>query len=908
MGIISKLSVNRSGKRDLTTYGTLALAMFWIVLVTGIILAVPFDVKDPYLSISEFLLSNPWAALIRNLHFWSAQLFLIFSLIHLYDHFHYKESIGLKKSVAWRLSLSVLIIFLAMLTGFLLKGDADSFQARQILETLAQRIPLAGNMLALSLLGDSGGYQLIYVHHIATFTIFISIVMVEHSHKFWPSARDFHFSFSSVLVLSYLFSAPLHDNLNPTIKGPWYFVGFQEILHWLSHPEWSLLLFLFVLILVYKVNSGKGRVVFLSKRCLLIYAGIYFVLTIIGVLFRGEGWKWINPWDPAYKYSVLHKFKMPHVDFSPGFSLQEAAGSPVVMGRKESCLVCHKEPHGFADAHKPNAIGCFSCHSGDPFATSKNKAHRGMILIPGDLANAGQTCGTTQCHPDIVQRLPSSLMSTLSGVISVDRYVFNEQSNPDLLTDIHDLGHSGADVHLKNLCVRCHLGNPKTSFGPVNEMSRGGGCLACHLNYSAEAELALMRNPDTLLNVHPSVSLKITDDHCLGCHSRSGRISTSYQGWHETTVEAGQMPDSSNYRLVEGSRVFTRAPEDVHHKLGLECIDCHHSREVMGDGKRYRHEEDQEDVRCTDCHFKGKPLTVTATGLDYESAKIAALRFGNIENKHFLKTHKYGHPLINTYVENDSVLFLAKNTGKQMVLKPPATVCTSDHAHPGMTCSACHSAWAPTCIGCHNSYDPDAPGYDMLNNKDIKGSWVEYVGSYTPMEPTLGIRSAGSLKEIIPVIPGMVLTIDKGSFPGATGDPIIFHRLFTPIAPHTTSARGRDCKSCHNNPVALGYGRGKLKYFTEKGPGKWTFDPYYENDRHDGLPADAWTGFLMNPTGMFATRTNVAPFDIQTQQKILTVGACLTCHDEGSAVMLQSLTDYQKVLDQRSARCVLPEW
>lgn len=908
MGIISKLSVNRQGKREQATYGTLALAMFWIVLASGILLAVPFDMKAPYLSISGFVVSNPWAAFIRNLHFWSSQFFLIFSLIHLYDHFHYKESIRLSNGVAWRLSLGVLIIFLAMLTGFLLKGDADSIQARQILATLAQRIPVIGKMLAFSLLGDPGSFQLIYVHHIATFTILISIVMVEHSRKFWPSAREFLLSSLSLVLLSYFFSAPLHDNLNPTVKGPWYFVGFQEILHWLSHPEWSLLFFVLVLILIYIVNSGSGRAVFLSKRSLLFFTGIYFMLTITGLFFRGEGWRWINPWDSGYRYSVLHNFKSPRLDFSPGFSLMEAAGSPVVMGRKESCLVCHKEPHGFTDSHKPVTIGCFSCHGGDPFATAKSQAHRGMILIPGDLAKAGQTCGTTQCHPDIVQRLPSALMSTLSGVISVDRYVFNEQNNPDVLADVNQLGYTAADVHLKNLCVRCHLGNPKTVYGPVNEKSRGGGCLACHLNYSAEAEKVLAQNPDTLLNAHPSISLNITDDHCFGCHSRSGRISTSYQGWQETTLEAGKMPDSNNYRLVEDSRVFTKVPDDVHHKLGIECIDCHNSWEVMGDGHRYAHEEDQEDVQCIDCHFNDDPLTFTSAELDNESAIIAALRFGNIENRHFLKTHKYGHPLINAYVEGDSILFLTKNTGKKMVMKPPSMVCTRDNAHTGLTCSACHSAWAPTCIGCHNKYEPNTPGYDMLNNKDVRGSWVEYIGSYTPQEPALGFRYAGTKKEIVPVTPGMVLTIDKASFPGSTGDSIIFHRLFAPVAPHTTAAKGRDCKSCHNNPVALGYGRGILKYTVENGNGKWTFDPYYANDRHDGLPADAWTGFLMQRTGKVSTRTNVIPFDIQTQQKILTVGACLTCHDEGSTIMIQSLTDYQKVLDQRSAKCVLPEW
>ena len=40
------------------------------------------------------------------------------------------------------------------------------------------------------------------------------------------------------------------------------------------------------------------------------------------------------------------------------------------------------------------------------------------------------------------------------------------------------------------------------------------------------------------------------------------------------------------------------------------------------------------------------------------------------------------------------------------------------------------------------------------------------------------------------------------------------------------------------------------------------------------LPADAWTGFLMNRTDDVSTRTNVFPFDIEDAEKD-TDGRCL---------------------------------
>lgn len=896
-----------------TTYGKLAIALFAYVIISGVLLAIPFDVKEPYTSISGMLVMNPWASFIRNIHFWSSQLFLVVSLLHLYDHYHKREKIGLKKGLAFRLSVGFFIIFMAMLTGFLLRGDADALQARQILQSLSNGIPFIGKSLAISLLGNENDYQLIYVHHIATFSIFIAVIILEHAKTIWPRSKDFVAVFVVLLLVSYFFSAPLHDNLNPTVKGPWYFVGFQEILHWLSHPVWSIAFVVVLLTLLFLVNIGKRKLVYLSKRSLLVFAGFYLVLTLIGLFFRGENWQLIFPGQANYSYSVLHAFKTERVNFSPDFSATQMVNAPLIQGRKESCLVCHDNIQGFTDSHKPESIGCFSCHGGNPFATTKEQSHREMILIPGNLENSMQSCGTTQCHPDISQRVPSGLMATLSGMISVDRFVFKEQDNPDILTDVHQLGASAADEHLRNLCVRCHLGNPKTELGPVDESSRGGGCLACHINYSDQAKAALELHKQysadtTYLNFHPSVSLQITNDHCFGCHSRSGRISTSYEGWHETTMEAEEMPDSAHYRLIEGSRVFTFIEEDIHHRSGLECIDCHHSYEVMGDGKRYAHQEQQEDVQCIDCHFSGDALLIDAADLDNESAIIASLRFGNIADRKLLQTNKYKHALINTMYKNDSAFMFTKNGGELFYMKEPADECTRNEAHSDLSCSSCHSAWAPSCIGCHNSYDKNEPGYDMVRNKEKQGSWVEYIGQYDAKLPALGKRVSTNGKEIIPVVPGMVLTIDMASYSKKLHDSLIFQRLFAPSAPHTTSAKGRSCKSCHNSSVALAYGEGKLSYNILDGKGKWIFEPLYENSIYDNLPLDAWTGFMQNRSGDVSTRTDVFPFSVEEQKKILTVGACLTCHEEKSDIMKQSLNNFSDLLDKRSAHCILPNW
>ncbi len=108
--------------------------------------------------------------------------------------------------------------------------------------------------------------------------------------------------------------------------------------------------------------------------------------------------------------------------------------------------------------------------------------------------------------------------------------------------------------------------------------------------------------------------------------------------------------------------------------------------------------------------------------------------------------------------------------------------------------------------------------------------------------------------------------------------------------------------------MALGFGKGLLKYQIKNGQGRWTFDPAYENNPHDGLPEDAWTGFLQNRTGIVSTRKNVKPFSVKEQEKILLVGTCLTCHKGNSKVMQESLNDFEKILQHRSPKCILPVW
>jgi hypothetical protein len=889
--------------------GSIASSAMLVCAASGVLLAVPYSVKEPLDSISLMVLDNPAAAFIRNIHFWSAQFFLVFSILHLIDHFIQKTEYDLGRGIWLRLTLSLPVMFFVMITGFILKGDADAFSAFRILAALFEKIPLTGGLLKSSLMGSESNLELVYIHHVATATIILFIILYEHSRKIWPAMTGFIILLFLILLMSFFLHAPIgHDSG----KGPWYFIGFQEILHWSSQPGWTWIMFLAVLFLIWVLPMTAFKLNVRLKSLLLLMLVLYVFLTITGAFFRTENWQWKWPWQAGQFNGNVISFHPLNLKLAEEYGFMEPI--PVIRGQREGCLVCHYNVTGFTEAHNPEAIGCFSCHKGNPFTLNKNHAHRRMTLVPGNLADAAKSCGNASCHPDIPRRVTNSIMSTMSGVVTVDRFVFGENDKLSALAHIRDIGYTAADQHLRDLCANCHLGHPKTEYGPVTQLSRGGGCNACHLDYPDSALAYLPRIKAMSQSgpfYHPQLNLNITDGHCFGCHSRSGRIALNYEGWHETLFEKENIPSGGKYRVLDDQRVFEYIREDVHHKAGMVCIDCHTSYGLMGDGNLYAHKEEQVKIRCEDCHFSERPKTKVYQELDAESKKIIASRKWQVDDLDFIIGSESGLPLVNVWLDKNGQAYMrAKLHDTLLNLKAPLLICSGSKSHHSLTCESCHTSWVPQCLGCHNSYDPAVKGFDLIVYKEKMGSWVEHVGQFMADQPTLGvIAGKEGNKQVRTFTPGMILSIDKSSFNDDGESPrSLFHRLFAPISAHTTVRDGRSCKSCHLDPLAIGYGRGELIYEVSSGKGKWSFRNKFALNENDRLPEDAWTGFLNERTGVSATRENARPFNLEEQRAILTVGACLTCHAEDSPVMKESLKDFAALLKKVNKKCVLPDW
>jgi hypothetical protein len=586
---------------------------------------------------------------------------------------------------------------------------------------------------------------------------------------------------------------------------------------------------------------------------------------------------------------------------------------PKVLGHREGCVVCHLPMAGFIKAHDPKAIGCASCHLGNPFTMDKSAAHRNMVLVSGNLSEADRTCGTSKCHPLLGDNIHASLMASGRGMVSVDRYVFGETGSPDGHGHLSKLGKSPAQDHLRKLCASCHLAKVKTKPAPISQLSRGGGCTACHLKYGEEAraQLGMYEEKGGLPKFHPSLSLQVGSDHCFGCHSRSGRISTNYEGWHESEREPDEVPKSPGFRILEDKRVFTRMSPDIHFERGMECIDCHTWREAMGDGKGYFHEEEQVEISCEDCHPVKKPHMIAREGLKEIDAKIVKRRkaLGAISN--FVLTSKTGLPLLNVTLDaTGRVVVKGKDSGKTYHPKAPPSICTNQiYGHDRLTCQSCHTPWAPSCIRCHTTYSRTGMGIDHITGKRVRGRWIEEKAKMFPRQPALGIRIKGKKETVDTFIPGMILTIDHKDYPDTTSRKkgAVFRRLYAPTAAHTTSAKGLDCHSCHNNTLAMGLGEGLIS--AKEGATKlqnMVFDPLYPARPEDGLAEDAWTGFLGERRGMVSTRVGARPLSGKEQRKVIRVGVCLSCHPANATGIKNIYRDFPAALRGLTPQCRVP--
>ena len=527
-------------------------------------------------------------------------------------------------------------------------------------------------------------------------------------------------------------------------------------------------------------------------------------------------------------------------------------------GRVEMCLSCHGKEK-LDGAHDGLVVGCSPCHLGDPLAIEKAKAHKGMVLNPGDLRVVAQTCGVEGCHPADIHKVKNSLMATNRGILATLLYYWGERDHHNAEIGIEQLLRTGESSlaldYFRKLCATCHLWKQKNDLpgAPAFFNEKGGGCSACHyilpegvaLN-TVTKEVAAPSGDIKLEKPHPLVVKRVPEDNCIRCHNRSGRIGLSYIGIFEsegygTPFEKGGL---STQRLV-GDRFYLKMAEDIHHAKKMACIDCHTRNEIMGDGNNYAHYEEQLEITCQSCHDANPGLT------------------------------RKGERLNNVARKDDRFVLTGKIDGKERELKPPSRDICLYPGHRRMKCEACHSTWVPQCNGCHVKRDKRETHLDKLALQETKGWWEEGRSYIRYEKPMLAVWK----NEVVIVTPGcqdLVTLIDEqGKSEGG------FNRFtMAAINPHTIQAKGRSCKDCHASPKTIGLGEGTVV----KRDGQWHFSPVDRGVRSGGETMPGFDNFVtIDGTPLqHGSRQDLRPFNGEELRRILRVGLCLDCHPSQS--------------------------
>jgi quinol-cytochrome oxidoreductase complex cytochrome b subunit len=262
--------------------GGMAAVLVLLQLFSGTLLKfaygpVPTQAYDSLVRLQEGFL---FGRLVRNMHFWSANLLVVVVCLHGLRVF-FSGGFHPPRRLNWVVGLSLFIlVLLSNLTGYLLPWNQLAYWATTICVGVLEYIPLVGSRLQQIVLGGPqigpATLRNFFALHTAVFPALIVMLMAFH---FWrvrkagglviprapaeepeekpamvPTHPDLLLReaamalavIAGVLVLALVSDAPMGQPANPGLspnptKAPWYFAGIQELLvHF--HPSFALLI------------------------------------------------------------------------------------------------------------------------------------------------------------------------------------------------------------------------------------------------------------------------------------------------------------------------------------------------------------------------------------------------------------------------------------------------------------------------------------------------------------------------------------------------------------------------------------------------------------------------------------------------------------------------------------------
>ena len=217
-----------------------ATAVLLISILSGFVVAYQYEAADPFTSCVAMEATIPFGAFFRALHFWSSQAFLLLLVLHIAQSIPRLER--LKSSSRGRIYWAILVLVLvpsgvfALFSGYVLRWDATGKAAGTIAEHLLLDIPLIGRSLDRFFIAIANeGLDRIYVVHILLAAILWGIGTWYHTRRVFLRWGAWGMALAACGFISIIFHAPidLPQQTSNLIKGPWFFLGVQELLRYL---------------------------------------------------------------------------------------------------------------------------------------------------------------------------------------------------------------------------------------------------------------------------------------------------------------------------------------------------------------------------------------------------------------------------------------------------------------------------------------------------------------------------------------------------------------------------------------------------------------------------------------------------------------------------------------------------
>ena len=268
-----------SAARPSGNFGRLALALLALSLLSGAALVPFYDPGAPLASLERIAGGLPWGAFLRSLHAWSSFLLLGATVVHAFEVAWRRTEAQLSPAVWWRSVLILPLVVLALLGGFVLKGDAEAQAAAAVWRGVTASVPLVGQELATLFLGSvPASLGTVALHHAGTLSILIVLFSLEHGKLVWPGARPATLAAlvsaaAAGLVVPSLGPPPPGQGL---LLGPWALLGLQGLLVDLpAAAAWLVPLAGLLLVGGLRHATGRARtgLLVLLVGGLLLYAG-----------------------------------------------------------------------------------------------------------------------------------------------------------------------------------------------------------------------------------------------------------------------------------------------------------------------------------------------------------------------------------------------------------------------------------------------------------------------------------------------------------------------------------------------------------------------------------------------------------------------------------------------------------